>query len=222
MSKSKHRKAIKATAIVALLSMMPISILMYFHLTRHTIDLENFGSVPDFAYTFSNQPGGITHHDTERYPIVIAVLKDACSAQKSESTCEKALASMNQLKSWVKERIQKKLPNVVNPPPLQLIAMTEGPGLDPSKIPGWRIVEVGEKDSYLVPDVRKNAAHPAYVVVDDSGFYRAYLPMAELENLGKLESVINQVVSNQHLMHYVGQQVLMWEKYKRRSKGETH
>lgn len=221
MSKSKHRKAIKATVIVAFLSMIPISILMYFHLTRHTIDLENFGAVPDFAYTFSNQPGGITHHDTERYPIVIAVLKNTCSAQASESACEKAVASMNQLKLWVEERIHKKLPNVVNPPPLQLIAMTEGPGLDATKVEGWRIIEVAEGGSYLVPEVRKNAAHPAYVVVDDSGFYRAYLPMAELENLEKLESVINQVVSNQHLMHYVGQQVLMWEKYKRRSKGET-
>ena len=222
MSKSKHRKALKATVLVALVSMIPISILMYFHLTKHDIDLENFGVVPDFAYTFANHPGGITHHDTERYPILVAVLKDTCSVQNSQTSCDQALASMRHLKAWVEKHIQKKLPNVVNPPPLQLIVMTEGAGLDPKTIEGWQAIEVPKGGPYLVPEVRSNAAYPAYVVIDDSSFYRAYLPMAEQESTEKLKSVINQVVSNQHLMHYVGQQVLMWEKYKGRSKGKAY
>lgn len=222
MRKSKHHKAIKATAIVALISMIPVSILMYFHLTRHEIDLENFGVVPDFAYTFTNQPGGITNYDTERYPIVIAILKDTCTVESSKSSCEKALASMKQVQAWVQESIHKKLPNVVNPPKLKLLVMSEGSGLNLESFEGWHVIEVTGKNEYLVPEVRRDSAYPAFVVVDDSSFYRAYLPMTESETMEKLKSVINQVVSNQHLMHYVGQKVLMWEKYKGRSKGKSY
>ena len=220
MSKLKHRRAIKATAIVAIVGFIPICILMYFHLTKHEIDLENFGVVPEFAYTFTNDPVGITHHDTERHPVIVAVLKDSCAASSESTNCEAALRKMNQLKDWLTKHVLRKLPNVINPPPMRLIAM--GEGIDPERFEGWQIVEMSENMPYLVPDVRKDGPYPAIVVIDDSSFFRAYIPVAEPDALDKAKAVINQVVSYQYLMHYVGQQMLMWEKYKGRSKSATH
>lgn len=220
MQKHKHKKALKAAALVSGIFLLPLLYIAYLYHNNARLDTLGMGVVPDFAYTFVNDPIGITHFDTEIHPLLIFVLKDACQAGPDGAmtpSCRETLSLMEDIKVWVSQHIKVPQRNVSNPRPVRLVAMLEGPY---DMIPaGWNIVAMSEGMSYLVPGNRKTAEYPAAVLVDDSSFFRGYVPSSHPEAFDKVTRELSRIVSNQYLLHYLTQQSLMWEK--RRGRAEA-
>jgi hypothetical protein len=210
----KHRKAAKVAAIVGGIGLIPLLVLAYFYSTNIEVDADGLGVVPDFAYTFTNHSVGITHYDTERYPLVVAVLKDVCQPEMEAKapvvSCEQAMSQLREIQDWVESHIKVQLVNVKNPHPLRLVAMSQG--VVDAVPEGWNRVALQSGQRDLVPESRQQADYPAIVLIDDSSFFRAYVPFDDPRFFAKVTRELTRIVSHQYLMHYVTQQTLMWEK----------
>ena len=206
----RKKRAWKAVLIVGLFSMLPIAVLAYFYRTNITLDVENFGVVPDFAYTFTNDPVGITHYDTERYPMVVAVLGDACNL-----SCPAVSEYLKKLRNYVDTELDFPTSYKIRfPMRLRLIAMArEEPQVE---LDGWDIAVLTENQPYLVPDVKRTAEKPAIVLIDDASYFRAYVPLAQENGFEAIKRELTRIVSQQSLIHYVTQQNLIWRKQKGR------
>lgn len=203
----KQKRALQATILVALFAALPLVYFAYLTFTTPALEVRSLGVVPEFALSFSNNPVGMTHYDAERHPTVVAIVGDQC-----ERGCGEMSQYLSTLASWVNESIRKDLPNVKDPSKIRLIAMGEGSQFESSMPPEWDLVNVNNGGEYLLPPAWSGNHSPAFVVIDDSGFYRAYLPLSEPRLLENLKVLITRITSHQYLMHYVAQQALMWEK----------
>lgn len=220
----RTKKALMVSSLIGLISAIPLFYLAYLYKTQVEVDVEGMGVVPDFAYTFMNNPIGITHHDTEQYPMVVAILKDACDQEEEQQvseSCELMLSQMRTVEEWMTQHITVGQPHVANPRKLRLIAMAEG--RLPEVSDNWSLAQIRPGQPYLVPENRKDAEYPAFVLIDDASFFRGYIPSSSPNALEKVRREVTRIVSHQYLMHYVTQQTLMWEKARGRAgKDKSH
>lgn len=216
----RHQRALRRVSILAFFLAIPIGFLAYLHETNVEVDVTEFGVVPDFFYTFSNNPVGITHFDTEQYPMLIAWVDRACV-----EGCPQVESQLESLQSFVNEELQYPTSYKVNfPRSVRLIVMSREhpPKLE---LEGWDLAVLRGDKKPLVPEVRRDAERPAVVLIDDASFFRAYVPLSDEKAYEKLTREMTRIVSHHSLMHYVTQQTLMWRKQSGRAlkeETETH
>ncbi|MFW7377606.1 MAG: hypothetical protein ACOH5I_02205 [Oligoflexus sp.] len=214
----KRKKALKVAGFTGFIVALPLFYLAYLYATNLKVDVTGMGIVPEFAYTFVNDPVGITQYDTEQYPMVVAILKDSCDVKNEgdafSSACQRMLEQMRNFEEWSAKHIEIGQRFVANPRKLRLIAMLEGQ-LPPIS-DRWSVAQLEEGMPYLVPENRRDAEVPAFVLIDDSSFFRGYILSSHERAEEKLMRELSRIVSHQYLMHYVTQQTLMWEKAKGR------
>jgi hypothetical protein len=213
---NNRKRALRVTLLVAFIAAIPLSYFAYLSFTTPALEVKNLGVVPQFSLHFSNNPIGMTHFDTERHPTVIAIVRDLC-----ETGCESFARKMVDLEHWVEKHIKQDLPNVKDPSKIRLIAMGEGPEFLRQMPAGWDLATAGDQQPYLIPPSFTDDKSPAFVVIDDSSFFRAYLPEQEDRLMDNLKVLITRITSHQYLMHYVAQQALMWQKARGRMRQES-
>lgn len=204
---SRHKKATRVVVILAILFAAPY---LYFAklLKNHvSLDVEGMGRVGEFAYGFVNDPVGITHQDTKQYPLLVAILKDTC--QESSDTCQRMLEQMNLLESWLSEKILVDQQYISTPRKLRLVAMVAENSAPQDLSDTWKLSLLSEGESYLVPENRKQAKYPAFVLIDDTGYYRGYVDLDDELLQEKLRKEISKIVTDQYLKHYVSKQSMM-------------
>ena len=122
---------------------------------------------------------------------------------------------LNQLKTWAENELTEKVGDIGNPPGVKYILMTDSSiDVDDS----WDVIKVEKGSEYLVPENRKDSPYPAIVLVDDYGFYRAYLPLSQKDSLKIAQKELAKMISNQFLQYYIKMQQLELKKSKIRTK----
>ena len=126
------------------------------------------GRVGEYAYYYDNKTGGITTKDSERFIFLMGIIK------KSDNKVEESIAKLSELKTWAENQLTEKVGDIGNPPGLKYILMTDAelPEVDTS----WGVIKLAAGQEFLLPQNKVDAESPAIVLVDDHGFYRAYLP----------------------------------------------
>ncbi len=206
---TRHKRALRATLIVALVCAGPMW--FFYRESRKSVvpDVKRFGMVPDFVLNFVNQPVGLTSFDTQKHITLVAVLKDSCAQD-----CPETVKFLQQLKTWADAELRLHSAKITQPQPIRFVIQTQGAT---ETLPqDWSIASMADDDVYLVPEPKKDAPVPAVVLIDDSGFYRAYQPLAEAGAETLLKQELTRMITQQYLLHYVAEQTLMWEKSKPR------
>lgn len=208
----RHKRALKRTLIVFALCAFPLWFFLRHQLQAVEPDTQGFGRIPKFTLTFANQPAGFTHFDTKEQLTVVAVLKDSCTSKNhGDASCTETMQFLKKLKTWADEELRiHGTPKVAMPLPLRFVIQTTE-AID-SLPQDWAIVQMEDPtDPYLVPATKQDAPVPALVLIDDSGFYRAYEPIRP-EAMDIVQRELSRMSSHQYLLHYVTAQTLMWEK----------
>ena len=66
----------------------------------------------------------------------------------------------------------------------------------------WGVIKLAAGQEFLLPQNKVYAESPAIVLVDDHGFYRAYLPLAEDTSIDAAKKASPKMISNQFLRRY--------------------
>ena len=199
----KHKKAIIVTSIVAAILAIPVLYLLHLYENDLKISTEGMGRVEDYAYYYDNKTGGITTKDSERFIFLMGVFKSS----DSEDKIEKSLEKLNSLKKWAEDQLTEKVGDIGNPPGLKYLLMTDTE-LPAAVDESWGVIKVGEGQSFLIPDNKKDAESPAIVLVDDHGYYRAYLPISDDSSLEASKKELTKMIWNQFLQYYIKMQQL--------------
>lgn len=203
----RHKRALFRTSLILLACAYPLWFFYKHQSANVEPNIDGFGVVPEFTLTFANRPGGFTHYQTLNQLSVVAILGDAC-----ETSCPETVAYLKSFKEWADAELRIHSKKTNQPQEIRFVIQTEGAleGL-PSD---WGVVAMEEGDPYLRPLNRANAPLPAVVLIDDSGFYRAFETLSQPQTDGILRRELSRMISQQYLQHYVSEQDLMWEKTK--------
>ena len=193
-SREKHQKALKYTLLIAILLAIPMGYLIYLYSNDHVVSTEGMGRVEDYQYYFDNQQGGITTKDSERFIFLIGLLKDNCE----KKNCEKEMMQLNNMKAWAEKALTERVGDIGNPPGIKYILMSSS-SLKVDK--SWGVITPSKDQDYLVPKNHENSEVPAYVLIDDYGFYRAYLPLSAEDSDDKVKKELTKMISNQFLQY---------------------
>ena len=206
----KHKKAITVTSIVAAILAVPVLYLFHLYENDPNISTEGMGRVGEYAYYYDNKTGGITTKDSERFIFLMGIIK------KSDNKVEESIAKLSELKTWAENQLTEKVGDIGNPPGLKYILMTDAelPEVDTS----WGVIKLAAGQEFLLPQNKVDAESPAIVLVDDHGFYRAYLPLAEDTSIDAAKKELTKMISNQFLQYYIKMQQLELKKSKPRLK----
>lgn len=206
----KHMKAFRVTTFVFILCLIPLLFLARLYQEKVSLDVTDFGVVPDFAMMFKNNPKGMTHADTEKHSTLVVIAKDHCA-----SGCPKLVATMNELKSYYESNLKGDVKDPNTPEPVRFIVQASAGWEHLPK--DWDHSLMIDGTPYLVPDVKKSGPFPAFVLVDDSSFYRGFVEANDPDLQLKLGKELVRMTSTQYLMHYVAKQTLMWKKARGKS-----
>lgn len=208
---AKHLKAFRVTSLIFVLCLIPLLYLAKLYQDNVSLDVTGFGVVPEFAMMFKNNSKGMTHMDTEKHSTVLVVAKDHCA-----QGCTELVNQMKQIKSYYDQNLKGNVKDPNTPEPVRFIVQATA-GWD--KFPkDWDMAIMSEGVPYLVPSVKESGPFPAVVLVDDSSFYRGFVPSTDTELVVKVQTELERMKSTQFLMHYVAKQTLMWKKARGRSK----
>ncbi|NRA64066.1 MAG: hypothetical protein HRU19_06250 [Pseudobacteriovorax sp.] len=205
MNWNRHKKALQRTTLVFILCAIPIGYLAYQYKNRIDLNIEEFGVVPDFQLLFSNNPVGMNHNDTAKHLTIVAAVGNAC-----DTGCPEFVAQMGEVQSYFERELSPKKDDKYAPRSARFIVQGTA---DDSVFPkGWDVALMMDDSPYLIPDVKKNEALPAFVLIDDGSFYRGFITPDTPNGMEKLKRELVRMTSNQYLYHYVSQQTLMWRR----------
>ena len=207
----KKTRALRRAGLSLLICALPVAYLAYHHLTNVELDVTAFGVAPEFQMVFTNDPVGMTHHDTLKHLTVVAVAKDECA-----DGCPQFIKQLEEFRNFYRQELQARTDDR-NAPKETRFVVQAGAGLEHFS-DDWLKVAMSPSVPYLVPEARADGPFPAVVLIDDSSYFRGFLPSSVDNFQEKLATELSRMTSAQYLHHYVNKQTLMWEKANGRSR----
>lgn len=203
---TKHRKASLTAVSVLIVCCLPIYYLAGLHKNNVELDVSGFGQVPaEFALMFRNNQIGMTRSDTLVHHTVIVVAERGC-----KGSCKRLFDEMNTLKDFYNLNLKGDLSDPNTPTPARFIIQSAETW---ERIPeGWDLAVMASNTPYLIPERAQQISEPAFVLVDDNGYYRGVVSLNDSNLQEKLQTELKRMVSEKFLMHYVDRQALMWKK----------